>query len=271
MTLDSVNRDGLVLLGCGKMGSAMLQGWLAQGVLPGSVWVVEPYPTDWLKAAGVHLNAALPQHPAIALIAVKPQMMGAALPTLKSYGGGGTLILTVAAGTTIATYEAVLGSGSRIVRAMPNTPASVGRGITAICGNAGATAGDMELAETLLRAVGQVVRLTGEHQMDAVTAVSGSGPGYVFHFIEALAAAGVAEGLPADLAMTLARATVAGSGELAHLSDDTAAQLRINVTSPAGTTAAGLAVLMPELTPLLTRAVMAAADRGRELGRDLGK
>jgi pyrroline-5-carboxylate reductase len=267
MTLDSVNRDGLVLLGCGKMGSAMLQGWLAQGVEPGSVWVVEPHPTDWLTATGVHLNAALPPSPSIALIAVKPQMMGAALPTLQSYGGGGTLILTVAAGTTIATYEQVLGAGSRIVRAMPNTPASVGRGITAICGNAQATEADLTRAETLLRAVGQVVRLEGEHEMDAVTAVSGSGPGYVFHFIEALAAAGVAEGLPEALAMTLARATVAGSGELAHLSEESAAQLRINVTSPAGTTAAGLAVLMPELTPLMTRAVKAAADRGRELGK----
>jgi pyrroline-5-carboxylate reductase len=267
MTVDMINRDGLVLLGCGKMGSAMLQGWLAEGVSPGSVWVVEPNPTDWLTGTGVHLNTPLPDAPAIALIAVKPQMMGQALPALKSYGGGGTLILTVAAGTTIATYEAVLGSASRIVRAMPNTPAAVGRGITAICGNARATGADLDLAEALLRVVGQVIRLDGEHQMDAVTAVSGSGPGYVFHFIEALAAAGVAEGLPPDMAMTLARATVAGSGELAHLSADTAAQLRINVTSPHGTTAAGLSVLMPELTGLLTRAVKAAADRGRELGR----
>jgi pyrroline-5-carboxylate reductase len=270
MALEQVNRDGLVLLGCGKMGSAMLQGWLSQGVSARSVWVMEPNPSAWLAATDVHLNRNLPARPAIALVAVKPQMIGTALPSLKAYGGGGTLILTIAAGTTIATYENVLGTGTRIVRAMPNTPASVMRGITAICANDAATEADLALADTLLRAVGQVVRLQGEHQMDAVTAVSGSGPGYVFHFIEALAAAGVAQGLSPDLAMTLARATVAGSGELAHLSPETAARLRTNVTSPAGTTAAGLAVLMdPEtgLTQLLTRAVKAAADRGRELGK----
>ncbi len=267
MDLDKVNRDGLVLLGCGKMGSALLQGWLAQGVDAGSVWVIEPHPNDWLKTTGVHLNTNLPASPAIALIAVKPQMMGTALPTLADCARRGTLILTVAAGTTIATYEAVLGQNARVVRAMPNTPASVAQGITAICGNDHATDADVTLAETLLSAVGQVVRLEGEHQMDAVTAVSGSGPGYVFHFIEALAAAGVAQGLPADLAMTLARGTVAGSGALAHVAPETAAELRVNVTSPGGTTAAGLAVLMPELTDLLTRTVAAAADRGRELGK----
>jgi pyrroline-5-carboxylate reductase len=152
---------------------------------------------------------------------------------------------------------------------MPNTPAAVGRGITAIVGNARATAADLDRAEALLSAVGQVVRLEGEHQMDAVTAVSGSGPAYVFHLIEALAAAGVAEGLPEALAMQLSRATVAGAGELARRAPETAAQLRINVTSPGGTTAAALQVLMDEgngFPPLLRRAVRAAADRGRELG-----
>ena len=270
MQTDQVNRDGLVLLGCGKMGSALLEGWLASGVQAGAVWVIDPAPSDWLHGTGVHLNAPLPAQPAIALVAVKPQMMGTALPGLRAYGGGGTLILTIAAGTRIAAYEAALGAASRIVRAMPNTPAAVGRGITAICGNRVATEADLALAEALLRAVGQVVRLEGEHQMDAVTALSGSGPGYVFHFIEALAAAGVAEGLAPDLAMTLARATVAGSGELAHRAHESAAELRTNVTSPGGTTAAGLAVLMDKaggLTALMTRAVKAAADRGRELGQ----
>jgi pyrroline-5-carboxylate reductase len=153
---------------------------------------------------------------------------------------------------------------------MPNTPAAVGRGITAITGNAAASADDLALAEAFLGAVGQVVRLEGEHQMDAVTAVSGSGPAYVFHLIEALAAAGQAAGLPAGLSMQLARATVTGAGELAHRSDETAAQLRINVTSPGGTTAAALGVLMDPDTgfpPLLRHAVRAAADRGRELGK----
>lgn len=270
MVLDQVKARGLVLLGCGKMGSAMLQGWLAQGLPPASVWVNDPHPSGWLAAQGVHLNTTLPDAPAIVLIAVKPQMMGAALPTLAGYGGGDTLFLSIAAGTTIATYERMLGAGTPVVRAMPNTPAAVGRGITAITGNGLATPAHLELAEALLAAVGQVVRLEGEHQMDAVTAVSGSGPAYVFHLIEALAAAGEAEGLSAELAMQLARATVTGAGELAHQAQETASQLRVNVTSPGGTTAAALAVLMDADTgfpPLLRRAVKAAADRGRELGK----
>lgn len=270
MSLDKVKARGLVLLGCGKMGSAMLEGWLKQGVAPASVWVIEPYPSDWLKAQGVHLNTDLPTSPAIVLLAVKPQMMGAALPQVQALGGGDTLFLSIAAGTTIASFEDTFGAATPIVRAMPNTPAAVGRGITAITGNARASAEDLDLAAALLSAVGQVVRLEGEHQMDAVTAVSGSGPAYVFHLIEALAAAGEAEGLPADLAMQLARATVCGAGELAHQAPESASQLRINVTSPGGTTAAALAVLMDTETgfpPLLRRAVKAAADRGRELGK----
>jgi len=270
MTLDRVARDGLVLLGCGKMGTALLTGWLAAGVPPASVWVIEPNPTDWLRGCGVHLNQGVPPAPAVALLAVKPQMMGAALPALQALGNGTTLFISIAAGTTIATFEAALGARTPIVRTMPNTPAMVGRGITALCGNAGVSAADMALARDLMAAVGQVVELDGEHQIDAVTAVSGSGPAYVFHLIEAMAAAGEAEGLPADVAMQLARATVCGSGELAFQSPDTAAQLRINVTSPGGTTAAALGVLMDPETgfpALLKRAVKAAADRGRELGK----
>ncbi len=270
MKMEAVAQNGLVLLGCGKMGSAMLQGWLAGGLPAASVWVLEPHPSDWLRATGVHLNQPLPPAPAIVLIAVKPQMMTSALPGLAALGGGNTLFLSIAAGTTIANYEAVLGANTPVIRAMPNTPAAVGRGISAITGNATASGADMDLAETLLAAVGQVVRLEGEHQMDAVTAVSGSGPAYVFHLIEALAAAGEAEGLSADLAMQLARATVTGAGELAHQAAESASQLRINVTSPAGTTAAALGVLMDPDTgfpPLLRRAVKAAADRGRELGK----
>jgi len=178
-------------------------------------------------------------------------------------------VVSVAAGTRIAAYEAAFGAATPIVRTMPNTPAAVGRGITAICGNARATAEHIARAEVLMSAVGQVVRLDGEHQMDAVTAVSGSGPAYVFHLIEALAAAGVAEGLPEAMAMQLARATVCGAGELAHQAPESASELRVNVTSPGGTTAAALAVLMDPDTgfpALLARAVKAAADRGRELG-----
>lgn len=270
MELDRVARDGLVLLGCGKMGSAMLEGWLGQGLPATSVWVLDPHPSDWLKTTGVHINTDLPARPAVLLLAVKPQMMGAALPQVQAMGGGGTLVVSIAAGTTIASFEQVLSAATPIVRAMPNTPAAVSRGITAIIGNGTATAADLDLAEALLSAVGQVVRLESEAQMDAVTAVSGSGPAYVFHLIEALAAAGVAEGLPEALAMQLARATVCGAGELAHRAPESAAQLRINVTSPGGTTAAALAVLMDEadgLPPLMRRAVAAAAARGRELGK----
>jgi pyrroline-5-carboxylate reductase len=270
MTLERVARDGLVLLGCGKMGSALLAGWLKAGLQPDAVWVIEPNPTDWLIQTGVHLNEGLPPAPAVALLAVKPQMMGKALPALQALGNGRTLFVSIAAGTTIASFEAALGAETPIVRTMPNTPAMVGRGITALCRNAHVSDADFALARELMAAVGQVVDLEGEHQIDAVTAVSGSGPAYVFHLIEAMAAAGEAEGLPADVAMRLARATVCGAGELAFQSPETAAQLRINVTSPGGTTAAALAVLMDEATgfpALLKRAVKAAADRGRELGK----
>ena len=270
MDFGEIGKRGLVLLGCGKMGSAMLEGWLKQGMDTASVWVLDPNPSDWLMTQGVHVNAPLPPSPAIVLIAVKPQMMGAALPQLTALGNGSTLFLTVAAGTTIATYEAVLGAATPIVRAMPNTPAAIARGITAIVGNSRASAAHLDLAEALLRAVGQVVRLEGEHQMDAVTAVSGSGPAYVFHLIETLAAAGASEGLPAALAMQLAKATVAGAGALAEAASEDPAQLRVNVTSPGGTTAAALKVLMDEgrgFPPLLRAAVHAAAERGRELGK----
>jgi pyrroline-5-carboxylate reductase len=266
--LDDVTKRGLVLLGCGKMGSAMLAGWLAEGVPPSSVWVLDPRPSDWLKDIGVHLNEGMPDAPAVALIAVKPQMMGDALPALQALGGGGTLFISVAAGIQIAGFEDVLGANSPIIRAMPNTPAAVGKGITAIIGNGQADAGALAMAEALLSAVGEVVRLENEAQMDAVTGVSGSGPAYVFHLIEAMAAAGEAQGLPPALAMQLATTTVAGAGALAKESDESPAQLRINVTSPAGTTAAALEVLMDEtrgFPPLLRDAVKAAADRSKEL------
>ncbi len=266
--MNELEARGLVLLGCGKMGSAMLEGWLAQGLSPTSVWVNDPYPSDWLSETGVHLNTTLPDAPAIVLVAVKPQMMADALPTLAEYGNGDTLFLSVAAGTAIATYEAMLGDQTPIIRAMPNTPAAIARGITAICGNRHATAAHLNMAEALLSAVGQVVRLDGEHQMDAVTGVSGSGPSYVFHLIETLAAAGVAQGLSPDLAMQLAKATVAGAGALAMQADDDPAQLRVNVTSPGGTTAAALEVLMNEkdgFPALLNCAVAAAVNRSKEL------
>ena len=268
MDMDHVARAGLVLLGCGKMGSAMLEGWLKQGLPAASVYVIDPHPSDWVKSTGVHVNADLPAAPAIVLVAVKPQMMGAALPTLAAMGNGETLFVSVAAGTPISQFEQVLGARTPIIRAMPNTPAAVGRGITAIIGNDHASAGQMDLAQLLLSAVGQVVRLDDESQMDAVTGVSGSGPAYVFHLIETLAAAGQAQGLSPELAMQLAKATVAGAGALAEQADDSPSQLRVNVTSPNGTTQAALEVLMDETNgfpALLSRAVAAATNRSKEL------
>lgn len=273
MDLSDVNRRGLVLLGCGKMGSAMLQGWLEAGLDLSAVWVRDPYPSDWLTGLatqGLSLNTDFPENPAVVLIAVKPQMMGDALPVLKSLGNGDVLFVSIAAGTTIATYEDALGADSPIIRAMPNTPAAIGRGITALVGNGMVTDAMMTLGATLLSAVGQVVRIDDEGQMDAVTAVSGSGPAYVFHLIETLAAAGVEQGLSPELAMKLAKATVGGAGQLAESAAEDPAQLRVNVTSPNGTTAAALEVLMDPETgfpPLLSRAVKAAADRGRELAK----
>ena len=270
MTMDDVAARGLVLLGCGKMGSALLDGWLKGGLPAASVHVIDPNPSDWLQGTGVHLNGDMPGDPAVALVAVKPQMMGEALPAMQALGGGRTLFVSVAAGTPLARFEAAFGEATPIVRTMPNTPAAIGRGISALIGNAAATDDHLTLAEALMGAVGQTVRLADEAQMDAVTAVSGSGPAYVFHLIETLAAAGVAQGLAPDLAMSLAKATVGGAGQLAEDSPEDPAQLRRNVTSPNGTTQAALEVLMDAqhgFPMLLTRAVTAAATRSRELAR----
>lgn len=261
--------QGLVLLGCGKMGSAMLAGWLDRGLPADRVWVIDPMPSLWVRGTGVHINEALPDTPAVVLVAVKPQMMGDALPSIAALGGGETVFVSIAAGTPLAKFEEAFGVTTPIVRAMPNTPAAINQGITAICANAAGQAG-LDEAEDLLSAVGAVVRLDSETQMDAVTGVSGSGPAYVFHMIETLAAGGVAQGLPPDLAMQLAKATVAGAGALAMQSTDDPAQLRVNVTSPNGTTQAALAVLMDEkagFPALLPRAVAAATQRSKELAR----
>jgi pyrroline-5-carboxylate reductase len=272
MPLSHIADRGLVLLGCGKMGGAMLEGWLARGLPPAAFTVLDPNPAPRLTelaAEGVRLNAGLPEQPAVCVLAVKPQMMAEALPRLAAFGNGATVFLSIAAGTPIRFFESVLGADTPVVRAMPNTPAAVGRGITALIGNAAAGETALALAEDLLAAVGQTVRIDAESQMDAVTAVSGSGPAYVFLLIEALAAAGEAEGLSPELAMRLARATVGGAGQLAESSPDSPEQLRINVTSPGGTTAAALAVLMRDgsgLPALLREAVAAAAARSRELG-----
>jgi len=265
--ISTLNSRGLVLVGCGRMGGALLDGWLKNGLEPRAVHVIDPKPRADLSALGISVNGELPSDPAVLVIAVKPQMMADVLPKLTV--GADTLVLTVAAGVTIAAYEAAFPQ-SPVVRAMPNTPAAIGQGITAIIGNSKADEGRIALAEVLLSAVGRVVRLEAEEQMDAVTALSGSGPAYVFHMIEAMAAGGEAEGLSPELALELARATVAGAGALAVHEDEDPAVLRENVTSPGGTTAAGLRELMdPErgLPPLMRRTIAAAAARGRELGK----
>jgi pyrroline-5-carboxylate reductase len=263
-----IAQQGLVLLGCGKMGSAMLAGWLEQGLPATSVHVLDPFPSDWLKSTGVAINRELPDAPAVVLVAVKPQMMADALPRLQEMGGGQTIFVSVAAGTNIGYFEKVLGRETPIVRAMPNTPAAIGKGITAVIGNQAVSNEGVDEAVQLLQAVGQVVRLENEGQIDAVTGVSGSGPAYVFHLIETLAAAGEAQGLPTEMAMQLARATVAGAGVLAEEAAESPSQLRVNVTSPNGTTQAGLEVLMDVetgLPTLINKTVAAATGRSKEL------
>ena len=259
---------GLVLWGCGKMGSALLQGWLKDGIPATSIWVNDPHPNDWVKGVqGLHLNAPLPKSPIVCVIAVKPQMMDKVLGDLGKTGDADTIFLSIAAGVRICDFETAVGNRA-VIRAMPNTPAAIGAGISAVVCNKATSDTARDLAKDLLSAVGAVIHLEGEDKMDAVTALSGSGPAYVFHLIEAMVAAGIAQGLPADIALNLARTTVAGAGALAQASDESPEQLRINVTSPAGTTEAALQVLMGEdgLIPLMNRAIGAAAMRSRELG-----
>jgi pyrroline-5-carboxylate reductase len=259
----------IVLAGAGKMGGAMLTGWLAGGLDPKRVIVVEPYPSDEIKALsakGVRLNPAAVAADTL-VVAVKPQTFREAGPMLKRFVGASTLVVSIMAGTKIAALEQVC--GGMAVRAMPNTPAAIGRGITVAVPAKSVSAAQRATADALLRATGSVEWVEDERLMDAVTAVSGSGPAYVFLLAEELARAGVEAGLPAELATKLARETVAGSGELLHRSDQPAATLRQNVTSPGGTTAAALEVLMAKdgLQPLMIRAVAAATKRSIELAK----
>lgn len=268
----------IVLVGCGNMGRALLEGWLAQGMRDHRIVVVEPDP----------VRAAAVRNPAVEVVAdpadladpddfslaaavvfsVKPQQMAAVVPPYARAGGGSAVFVSIAAGTTLAALRGALGASAAVVRAMPNTPAQIRQGITVACAGAGVSSEQRALADRLLAAVGEVAWVDDEVLLDPVTAVSGSGPAYVFLLAECLAEAAVAAGLPAGLAERLARRTVAGAGALLAHAPESAARLRHNVTSPGGTTAAALAVLDgPEgLRPLLARAVAAATGRARELG-----
>ena len=265
----------LLLVGAGNMGGALLKGWMARGLNPALVVAQDPQPPEPMRALfaahGIVCHATPPVltvPPQVILLAVKPQIMDQVVPGVAALAGDSTVVLSVAAGRTIASLARHFSPGTAIVRSIPNTPASVGRGITVAMANPEVTPAQRALCDELLAAVGEVEWVQEEGLIDAATAVSGSGPAYVFLVAECLAEAGRAAGLSADMAARLARATVAGAGELLHQSELPAATLRQNVTSPKGTTAAALEVLMAEtggLQALMTRAVAAAQKRAREL------
>jgi pyrroline-5-carboxylate reductase len=266
-----LNDRNVVLVGAGKMGGALLEGWIGLGVDPARVAVIEPQPAPAitaLAARGLRINPDVaPACPDAVVIAVKPQIAPQIMASVAALTAPSTVVVSIMAGRTISFLADALPDSTAVIRAMPNTPAAIGHGITVAVPNSQVNAAQRELADTLLAATGAVEWIDDETLMDAVTAVSGSGPAYVFLLAESLARAGEKAGLPPALAARLARATVAGSGELLHRSTADTAALRQNVTSPGGTTAAALDVLMaPDgLDPLMERAVAAAANRGREL------
>lgn len=276
-----MTKNKVVLVGCGNMGFAMLQGWLSSGCLkPDDVTVVEPAEPlrDRAASLGVPSVASSTEiaaefSPNLIIIAVKPQIIQHILPDYRAYAGSATFV-SVAAGTPVSLFEKLLGKQSAIIRCMPNTPASIGKGMMVLYANANVSADHLTLTDNLLQTSGKIAHVTDENLMDAVTAVSGSGPAYVFHFIECLTDAGVKAGLPRELAAILALQTVYGSAALAADTTGNAAQtpeqLRINVTSPNGTTAAALDVLMKDagLQNLLNDAVEAARNRSVELGKN---
>jgi pyrroline-5-carboxylate reductase len=273
MSSDTALSGALLLLGAGKMGGAMLHGWLDRGIPPARIIVLDPSPpaeiAHTIARHGIRHNPALAdvERVEVLVLAIKPQNFDEVLPALAGLKSHCPLVLSIAAGRTMAGIERHFGDDAPVIRAMPNVPAAIGRGITAMVANPNVSASQLGLAQLLLQAIGEVVRVEDEGLMDAVTAVSGSGPAYVFLLIECLAEAARAAGLPDDIASRLARATVTGAAELAHLSEEDAAELRRQVTSPGGTTAAALEVLTAAggLRDLMTRAVAAAAARSRAL------
>ena len=268
----------VLLLGAGKMGGALLTGLLGRGLKPADFRVADPSPPPEVKALLDEHHIAVADNagafrqeasPSVILAAVKPQVMDDIFPEAARLAAANTMTISIAAGKTISGFAEQLPAGSAVVRAMPNTPAAIGHGMTVCCANAQTSDGQRDLATELLSAVGDVAWVADEALMDAVTAVSGSGPAYVFHLVECMAAGGVAAGLPEDLAMRLARQTVIGSGALLAQSELSAGSLRKNVTSPGGTTAAALDVLMGDeaMQDLFRQAIRAAEARGRELAK----
>jgi len=262
-----------MLVGAGKMGLALANGWLDAGLPPGNLVLVDPNPSSAAKELAEDFELTISAEavgllPNVLVLAVKPQIIDAVMENLQPVIGPQTLVLSIAAGIDIARLSRGLGTG-RVIRTMPNTPAQIGKGITGAVPGADVTAEDRAHVDALLAAAGQVVWFDREGDLDAVTAVSGSGPAYVFNLVEALAAAGEQQGLSGEVAMKLARQTVIGSAALMEADAAPASVLRQNVTSPNGTTAAALAVLMADdgLTPLMERAVDAARKRSEALGR----
>jgi pyrroline-5-carboxylate reductase len=260
----------LLLVGCGKMGGAMLDGWLARGLAASDVLVAEPVETLRSKRPGLRALAStseVGETPELVVLAVKPQTMDAVLPDLRRFADEGAVFLSIAAGKTLKYFASHLGAAAKVVRAMPNTPAAVRRGITVATAAKGVSAAEKKKCQDLLEAVGEALWVDDEALIDPVTALSGSGPAYVFLLVEAMAAAGEKLGLAPEMAMQLARATVSGSGELLRLSPEPAAQLRVNVTSPGGTTAEALKVLMAAdgIQPVFDKALAAASRRSKEL------
>ncbi len=261
----------ILLVGCGKMGGAMLSGWLKRGLAPSVV--VEPHAAALAgfagQVTGVADAAAIDPafRPAAVVLAIKPQEAAAALPAFARFVGPETVFISIMAGRAISGVRGLLGEGARVIRAMPNTPAAIGQGFTVACPGPGVSEAQRALADALLAAVGEVAWVAEEGLIDPVTAVSGGGPAYVFLLVEVMEAAAIAEGLPADLARRMARATVAGSGALLGASAEDAATLRRAVTSPKGTTERALAVLMeqPAWPDLMRQAIAAATARSREL------
>ena len=263
----------LLLIGAGRMGGALLKGWIAGKA--GPIIVVEPKPSAALKSLArkkaitlaATLAVAKPQRFSVCVVALKPQILKNEAPLLAQVARDGALMISVAAGTHTDLLFQAWGKRARIIRAMPNTPGAIGRGITGLYAAPGTTAADKRKAVQLLSALGETIWVGKEDLIDSVTALSGSGPAYLFLMAEAMTAAGIAEGLPPEQAEKLARATVAGAGALLAADKSSASQLREAVTSPGGTTAAALSVLMAKdgLSDLMLRAIHAARKRAEEL------